>query len=166
MDKIIMNQFIKKIAYQYQCDINFSDKCLILHSIKYNFYFYIHLDKLTNDVYRRLFSIEKISYVYEKIIAILDIIVNNLNFENDEKENQVAILLSTYNNRLNFTPTNMMYLSTEIFEIYMNLPHIKDIETLDKLNDVLDYIEEVDMLLCQLNTYAKVERICEYGKNI
>ena len=29
MDKILMNQLIRKIAYQYQCDINFSDKCLI-----------------------------------------------------------------------------------------------------------------------------------------
>ena len=72
MDKILMNQLIRKIAYQYQCDINFSDKCLILQSIKYNFYFYIHLDKLTNDVYRRLFGIEKISIVYEKIIEMLD----------------------------------------------------------------------------------------------
>ena len=157
MDKIMMNQFLRKIAYQYQCDINFSDKCLILQSIKYNFYFYIHLDKLTNDVYRRLFDVENISYVYEKTIKILDIIVINLNFENDEKENRVAILLKTYNDRLNFTPTNMMYLSTEIFEICMNLPSIKDIKTLDKLNGVLDYIEEVDMILCQLNTHAKGE---------
>ena len=30
IDKIMMNQLIRKIAYQYQCDINFSDKCLIL----------------------------------------------------------------------------------------------------------------------------------------
>ena len=82
-------------------------------------------------------------------------IVTNLNFENDEKENRVAILLKTYNKRLNFTPTNMMYLSTEIFEICMNVPSIKEIETLDKLNDVIDCIEEADMLLCQLNTYAK-----------
>ena len=155
MDKIMMNQLIRKIAYQYQCDINFSDKCLILQSIKYNFYFYIHLDKLTNDIYKRLFSIEKISYVYEKIIGMLNMIVTNLNFENDEKENRVAILLKTYNKRLNFTPTNMMYLSTEIFEICMNVPSIKEIETLDKLNDVIDCIEEADMLLCQLNTYAK-----------
>lgn len=155
MDRLLMNQLIRKIAYQYKCDINFSDKCLILQSIKYNFYFYIHLDKMTNDVYKKLFSVEKISYVYEKIIYILDMIVTDLNFENDEKENRVDVLLNTYNNRLNFTTTNMMYLSTEIFEICMNVPSIKDIETLDKLNDVLDCIEEVDMILCQLNTHAK-----------
>lgn len=155
MDKIMMNQLFRKIAYQYQCDINFSNKCLILESIKYNFYFYIHLDKLTNDVYRRLFDIKKISFIYGYIIEMLDKIVINLNFENDEKENRVTMLLNSYNKRLSFTPTNMMYLSTEIFEICMNVPNIKDVETLDKLKDILDYIEEVDMMLCRLNDYAK-----------
>lgn len=156
MDKTMMYQLMRKIAYQYQCDINFSNKCMILQSIKYNFYFYIHLDELTNDVYRRLFSIENISYVYEKTIEMLDIIVTNLNFENDESSIKIPeIILSSYNERLNFTSTNMMYLSTNLFKICINIPTIQDIDTLDKLNDVLDYIEEVDMILCQLNTYAK-----------
>ena len=48
-----------------------------------------------------------------------------------------------------------MYLSTEIFEICMGTPVFEDINTLDKLNSILDYIEEVDMILCQLNTHAK-----------
>ena len=156
MDKIMMNQLIRKIAYQYQCDINFSDKCLILQSIKYNFYFYIHLDKMTNDVYRRLFSIENISYVYEKTIEMLDIIVSNLNFEN-EGDCLVPTILRAYNSRIKFTVKNMMYLSTEIFEICMGTPIFEDINTLDKLNSILDYIEEVDMILCQLNTQAKGE---------
>ena len=156
MDKIMMNQLIRKIAYQYQCDINFSDKCLILQSIKYNFYFYIHLDKLTNDVYRRLFSIENISYVYEKSLKMLDIIVTDLNFENDG-DCSVPTILRAYNSRINFTVKNMMYLSTEIFEICMGIPTFQDIETLDKLKSILYCIEEVDMILCQLNTHAKGE---------
>ena len=157
MDKIMMNQLIRKIAYQYQCDINFSDKCLILQSIKYNFYFYIHLDKMTNDVYRRLFSIENISYVYEKTIEMLDIIVSNLNFENNEADYLTPTILRAYNSRIKFTVKTMMYLSTEIFEICMGIPAFEDIETIDKLNSILDYIEEVDMILCQLNTHAKGE---------
>ena len=157
MDKILMNQLIRKIAYQYQCDINFSGKCLILQSVKYNFYFYIHLDKMTNDVYRRLFSIENISYVYEKTIEMLDIIVSNLNFENNETDYLTPTILRAYNSRIKFTVKTMMYLSTEIFEICMGIPAFEDIETIDKLNSILDYIEEVDMILCQLNTHAKGE---------
>lgn len=151
MDKIMMNQLIRKIAYQYQCDINFSDKCLILQSIKYNFSFYIHLDKMTNDVYKKLFSVEKISYVYEKTIEMLDMIVTNLNFENDKTEYSVLSIMSAYNCRIKFTIDNTMCLSTEIFEISMGTPVFEDINTLDKLNSILDYIEEVDMMLCELN---------------
>lgn len=163
MGKTMMKQLIRKIAYQYKCDINFSNKCMILQSIEYNFYFYIHLDKLTNDVYKRLFSIENISFVYSIIISMLDTIVEYLNFEIDESSIRVPeIILSSYNERLKFTSTNMMYLSTEIFNICINIPTIHDIETLDKLKCMLDCIEEVDTQLCKLNGYGRgVEYLCD-----
>lgn len=163
MDKTMMKQLMRKIAYQYQCDINFSNKCMILQSIKYNFYFYIHLDKLTNDAYKRLFSIENISFVYSEIIAMLDIIVEHLNFEiNESIIKMPEIILSLYNEQLKFTLTKMMYLSTELFEIYLNIPTIHDIKTIDELKCMLDCIEELDTKLCKLNGYGMgVEYLCD-----
>ena len=167
MDKTMMKQLMRKIAYQYQCDINFSNKCMILQSIKYNFYFYIHLDKLTNDVNKRLFSIETISYVYSIITSMLDIIVDYLNFEIDESSIRVPeIILSSYNKRLKFTSTNMMYLSTELFGICINIPTIQDIETLDKLKCMLGCIEKLNAKLCKLNGYGMGLNICAINRYI
>ena len=86
---------------------------------------------------------------------MLDIVISDLNFENDKTEHLVLTIIGAYNCRIKFTINNTMYLSTEIFEIYMGTPIFEDINTLDKLNSILDYIEEVDMILCQLNTHAK-----------
>ena len=154
MDKILMNQLIRKIAYQYQCDINFSNKCMILQSIKYNFYFYIHLDKLTNDVYKRLFSVENISFVYYEIISILDEVVNHLNFDENESCFIAGMYIDFHVKNAKTILGKKIQIHNELFELVINSPHNYFVNDIEKLNVFISFLDEAKSKLNHLSLYA------------
>lgn len=139
MDKTMMYQLMRKIAYQYYCDTNFSNKCMILQSIKYNFYFYIHLDKLTNDVCKRLFNIENISFVYSEITSILDEVINHLNFNENEACFIAGMYVDFHVKNADTILGNKIQMHSELFELVINSPHNYFVDDNEKLNVLLAF---------------------------
>ena len=154
MDKTMMYQLMRKIAYQYYCDTNFSNKCMILQSIKYNFYFYIHLDKLTNDVCKRLLNIENISFVYSEITSILDEVINHLNFNENEGCFIDGMYVDFHVKNADTILGNKIQMHSELFELVINSPHNYFVDDNEKLNVFISFLDEVKSKLNHLSSYA------------
>lgn len=158
MNKFMMNKMLNKLCYQYYCDVYFEKQYIILDSKRYNFTLYINAKQITNNVHKRLFSIQNISYVYEKIIRILDTIVNHLNFDEKESVNLVATpIIKYFIPELIITPKNKLQLDTEIFSVVFNSPSVYYLNSINRLENIAKYIVNLTKELNDLTKYAKGE---------
>lgn len=158
MDKYMINGMLNKIGHNYYCNIFYERHYIVLDSKRYNFTFYINNKQITNNVYKRLFSIENISFVYEKIQYILDIVIDKLNFDENESINLIATpVVKYYLPEIIITPKNKIEIDTELFSIIINAPSVYAVDTINDLENLVLNITEVIESLKDLNKYAKGE---------